>query len=88
MYAYYRDSHFIYFSDHVVQAWRSINPLLCQFKSVAFSLSNTRVYFSIFVFSFTLVTIRVVHLMEQCEINKAKDYTFTLLAKQVLGSIF
>ena len=33
------------------------------YYSVAFSLSNTRVYFSIFVFSI-LVLIRVVHLME------------------------
>ena len=41
-----------------------ISHYFVSFKPVAFSLSNTRVYFSIFVFSI-LVTIRVVHLMEQ-----------------------
>ena len=40
------------------------NPWTYIYSHIIFSLSNTRVYFSIFVFSI-LVIIRVVHLMEQ-----------------------
>ena len=45
-----------------------VSEIEIEYYSVAFSLSNTRVFFSIFVFSISVI-IRVVHLMEQFSVG-------------------